>query len=470
MDVYEVAKPDGSKGHGAWWPRATWCSCGAKSGCPAAPGDGRHGKGMPSTTPSASWSRGCSWRAGSIERLDDKRYQVEEGRFTLLRAAEPAVGVLHLQRGHRGGRQDPRPERRLQDQVGARLLHPHHLLPDRSEDQRSTGFLFPHFGYSSHPRATRSGSGFFWAMGRSLDQTFYADHYSQIGYGFGHELRYAADTPSRGTFRTYVFNPTVAGGALDYDLDWNALQILPGNVRATVNVRQYSNLLFQQRFQDNFNLASTPHAAGVLRPAAKLRLRHRVQPPPTPRRPTSATTPADQPAPAHGAASGASPSLSAAPASSFGFDATRGEPGPGRRGRWSTATPASTSARACPARSPLSFLQFTPRASYRYTRWGDELYGGLGRPEHARRAGHRPHVLRGRGGPAGAHASPASSRRREAFYTERFKHVIGPEINWTYRTRVDDFDIIPKFDGNDYFLGTNEVELRDRAALPRQAS
>jgi hypothetical protein len=42
-------------------------------------------------------------------------------------------------------------------------------------------------------------------------------------------------------------------------------------------------------------------------------------------------------------------------------------------------------------------------------------------------------------------------------YSDRFKHVIGPEVNWTYRTRVDDFNLIPKFDGNDYFLGTNEV-------------
>jgi hypothetical protein len=43
------------------------------------------------------------------------------------------------------------------------------------------------------------------------------------------------------------------------------------------------------------------------------------------------------------------------------------------------------------------------------------------------------------------------------FYSYRFKHVIGPEISWTYRTRVEDFNFIPKFDGVDYFLGTNEV-------------
>src|SRR6185295_11037121 len=74
------------------------------------------------------------------------------------------------------------------------------------DDQRSTGFLLPHLGYSS-VKGYEFGAGFFWAMGRSFDQTFYTDHYSKIGWGFGHEFRYAAESPSRGTFRTYAIRP-----------------------------------------------------------------------------------------------------------------------------------------------------------------------------------------------------------------------------------------------------------------------
>jgi hypothetical protein len=53
------------------------------------------------------------------------------------------------------------------------------------------------------------------------------------------------------------------------------------------------------------------------------------------------------------------------------------------------------------------------------------------------------------------------------FYSERFKHTIGPEVIWRYRTRVEptiDCDSatgrcdIPKFDGIDYLYGTNEVQ------------
>ena len=28
-------------------------------------------------------------------------------------------------------------------------------------------------------------------------------------------------------------------------------------------------------------------------------------------------------------------------------------------------------------------------------------------------------------------------------YSERFKHTIGPEVSWTYRTQIEDFNAIP---------------------------
>jgi hypothetical protein len=43
------------------------------------------------------------------------------------------------------------------------------------------------------------------------------------------------------------------------------------------------------------------------------------------------------------------------------------------------------------------------------------------------------------------------------FYSDRLKHVIGPEVSWVYRTRVDDPESIPKFDHLDTLLGTSEI-------------
>jgi lipopolysaccharide assembly outer membrane protein LptD (OstA) len=42
-------------------------------------------------------------------------------------------------------------------------------------------------------------------------------------------------------------------------------------------------------------------------------------------------------------------------------------------------------------------------------------------------------------------------------YSDRFKHVIGPEVVYSYRTAVEDFDAIPKFDGEDQYLGTHQI-------------
>jgi hypothetical protein len=68
-------------------------------------------------------------------------------------------------------------------------------------------------------------------MGRSADQTFYADHFSKTGFGVGHELRWALQSPSRGAFRSYVFEPSVEGADYDYDLDWKATQYCPARSR-----------------------------------------------------------------------------------------------------------------------------------------------------------------------------------------------------------------------------------------------
>src|SRR5262249_25815852 len=43
-------------------------------------------------------------------------------------------------------------------------------------------------------------------------------------------------------------------------------------------------------------------------------------------------------------------------------------------------------------------------------------------------------------------------------YSDKIKHEIGPVVTYRYRTKVDAFDAIPKFDFNDEILGTNEIE------------
>jgi LPS-assembly protein len=44
-------------------------------------------------------------------------------------------------------------------------------------------------------------------------------------------------------------------------------------------------------------------------------------------------------------------------------------------------------------------------------------------------------------------------------YAERYKHVIEPQVVWTYRPPIDDYDSIPKFDYEDYLQGTHQLSL-----------
>ena len=154
--------------------------------------------------------RGAAGRAGRRRHLPRRGREVH-----LLRSAQPALEVHRLERADRGRRQDRREERGLQGEGRARLLPADPLLPDQQRrplDRAS----------SSRTSATRRrgyeiGTGFFWAMGRSVDQTFYADYYSNLGFGFGHELRYASASPSRGTFRTYLFQLRARTSSFDPD-------------------------------------------------------------------------------------------------------------------------------------------------------------------------------------------------------------------------------------------------------------
>jgi LPS-assembly protein len=386
--------------------------------------------------------------AARIERIDAGTYRIEGGRFTSCAQPNPRWGFTSTSA-----------TLQLDDKIKARnvffklksipLLYLPYLIYPIQDDQRSSGLLMPHLGYSSF-KGFGVGAGFFWAMGRGLDQTFYADHYSKIGFGFGHELRWALDAPSRGTFKTYVFEPK-NGQPLDYDLDWTALQLLPRRFRATAVVRQYSNMQFQQSFQDNFNLATTRTRRSALN----------IQGPLT--RSLTAQFAVDSVDTYFGETTRTNrrlPSLRVARTSRkigrsgvvFGLDSRAEFLG---RNDLEDVSYYSRFDIAPEISRPFSttFLQLTPRVRPRFTYYGASIGEighidgpGLTRPFFEGALESRgPTFSRVFGNPLG-------------FYTDKIKHVIGPEVTWSYRTRVEDFNAIPKFDGFDQLLGTNQVD------------
>jgi LPS-assembly protein len=402
-----------------------------------------------------------------LERVGDRTYKVEGGRFTSC--AQPNPRWRFTSSSARIKVDDKVVAKNALFKVkGVPVFYAPYIYYPIRKDDRSTGLLFPHFGYSSS-RGYEVGTAFFWAMGRSVDQTFYADSYSRIGYGFGHEVRYAAESPSRGTFRTYLFHATekdlvtdpetgeILSGrpaSTEYDLDWNALQMLRGKVRATVNVRKYSDLLFQQRFQDNFNLASnrTEHWSGALERDLKLAVLSAY-----------ADTTNTYFGTDYARVNGRQPGLSLRRFPRqigwgkvvFGLEATAERIRYGDQEHvdiWSRYDFAPTVSRPL----SLSFLDFNPSVGYRYTHYGTSY----GLDEEGNTAVVGPPLDRSFFEAQLEMRGPTFSRVFDTpgfGYSERFKHTIGPEVSWMYRTRVEDFNSIPKFDGDDYYLGTNQI-------------
>ena len=392
-------------------------------------------------------SPGVLVEARKIRRINANTYQVEGASFTSCTQPNPRWSFSASSA-----------TLKVDDHIRARnvlfrvkdvpaFYIPYFIYPIE-QDQRSSGILLPHFGQSTS-RGFNIGTGFFWAMGRSYDQTFYVDHYTQFGYGLGHELRYRMKDPSRGTFRTYGFRRS-NGGGWEHDFNWNAVQTLPGKWRATLNVQESSTLAFQEQFQDNLDLASRRtrrSSASVQRSFGPLNVQAYADSVDTffgstaffDRRRHLPALVVSQSARKLGRSGLV-----------FGFESRAERIAFGNQDLVNQYSRYDIYPRLSRPMS-VSFLQVTPQVQARATRYGatntDE---GLVDGSIDRRYLETSVEARG----------PTFSRvfdHKGGFYAERFKHVIGPEVTWTYRSKVEDFQSIPRFDYLDQVLGTNEL-------------
>jgi len=389
---------------------------------------------------------GVQVEAETIERVDADTYRVTGARFTSCTQPSPRWSFSS------GSARVEVDDKVVGKHVVFRVKRvpafylPYFVYPI-GEDQRSTGLLFPHFGYSSL-RGFNVGSGFFWAMGRSFDQTFYVDHYSKFGYGFGHEFRYQLEQPSAGYFTSYAFRPN-GGGEWDYDLDWRAVQSLPARLRATVNLRRYSDILFQEQFQDSLNRASSRTENGQFALSRNFRFLNTQLLAESRRTFFSSQTRINRRLPSLRANRAAKKLPGLGLALAFDLRAEQLE-----RGNETNLDRYSRYFGDLDVSYPLakSFLQLTPRFGFNYASYGASKVGNrVTGPPIDRRYHDGAIEMQG----------PNFSRvflNPTGVYSDKFKHVIGPEIAWRYRSRIDDFDLIPKFDGLDQQLGTHQVD------------
>jgi lipopolysaccharide assembly outer membrane protein LptD (OstA) len=325
------------------------------------------------------------------------------------------------------------------------------------EDQRSTGILFPRFGTSGQ-KGRFIGSDFFWAMGRSTDQTFTADYYSEYGWGFGHEFRYIRPRPSRGTFRTYFVRRQQAGApsAWERDFNWNAVQMLPGKVKAAIQVQESSAIDFQQVFQDSLDLASRrttfrllqlqrsmgPINAAFLMDSQDTYFFDGLNPNPDfqRRRHVPSFTLSQ------------SPKKIGKTGIVFGFDGRAETLQIGNQDLLNKYSRFDLNPRLSRSLA-RSFVTLTPQVQARVSRYTSRVVPGT--QEYVEDPLDRRYLEAGveMRGPSFSRVFSTPGN----FYSERYKHTITPEVTYTYRSKFDGFDEIPRFDHLDYLPGTNEV-------------
>jgi lipopolysaccharide assembly outer membrane protein LptD (OstA) len=411
-------------------------------------------------------SPGVLVEGDKIERLDADTYRISDGRFTSCTQPTPrwkfssSTATLDLD-----------------DKIRARnvvfrvkdvpvFYFPYIIYPIE-QDQRSTGFLFPHFG-TSEQRGRNIGGGFFWAMNRSMDQTFYVDYYSLYGTGLGHEFRYMRTAPSQGNFHSY-FVKRKETGTWDHDLRWNAVQLLPGKVRASLRVQTTSTINVRQELNEILDLATNRQrtfSGSLQRGFGPLTLQLYAD---------AADTFFDNEETFERRRHLPTFSVSRSPQKwrrtglVGSFEAKAENLVLGNQDRVNTYGRYDLYPRLSRPFS-LSFLQFTPEVQYRWTGYGvsegEEVRDGI-LDGPARNRQYFEAVMEMRG--------PTFSRVFDTpgnFYSDRFKHTIGPEVTWRYRSKVEDFDVFPEFDSEDRIPGTHQVTyaLAQRFYSKRSAS
>lgn len=115
---------------------------------------------------------------------------------------------------------------------------------------RATGFLFPGFGPNSR-KGFYIGNSFFWAMTRSMDSTFWLDHWALRGWGGGSEYRIATGEKSGGSAKYYYMNDKELGPQWSFNGEVN--QDLPWDFHLAGVVDAFSSFEYIQDFDNSFS-------------------------------------------------------------------------------------------------------------------------------------------------------------------------------------------------------------------------
>ena len=384
-----------------------------------------------------------------VEKKSDDIYVVERGAFTSCAQPVPrwrfTSGKATIRRDHHVSLHGA-----LLKVKSIPVLYLPYLYYPIDEKNRSTGLLLPQIGNSTF-KGFMVSQGFFWAINRSHDATINVDWFSESGLGLGTEYRYMLTGRSRGRFESYYLDDKLVEQK-EWQIRANMNQELPAGFTTTARVDYFSSFAFQQRYQESFEdltRRSKRATLNAVRSWSKYTLRFLYD-----RNETSFSN-----------------SISfreILPRIAFQGRPTKIGPTPILFGFSTSVSSFSRSVR----QDRLDFQRYDvlPTISYPFNRWPfltartsfitrftryteqtDSTGEVVGDPVDRTYSEVRIDVR-----------GPTFSRifnTPDNGYAEKYKHVIEPQLVWSYRSLVDNFDDIPKFDSNDYVPGTNQFSF-----------
>jgi LPS-assembly protein len=186
-----------------------------------------------------------------IEKLDDVSFRITNGIFTSCELGDPSWS-FHLDEGLI--RVDDYARLRnvsFRAQNTPVIYLPYVVWPTKRD--RARGFLIPKPGFSNR-FGTYLKTAYFLPYEEWADATIRADMFSEGFFGLGVESRYVPTESVKGALDLY--------GVYDADsseIEWkyaytHTHEDLPGGFRGVIDIQDYSDLIFFQRYERDFDL------------------------------------------------------------------------------------------------------------------------------------------------------------------------------------------------------------------------
>lgn len=187
----------------------------------------------------------------TIEKIDEITYRIKDGIFTSCELGDPSW-AFHLADGVIRVEDYARLHNLSFRANGVPVLYlPYIVWPTKTD--RARGFLIPKPGFSNQFGSFLK-TAYFIPYKEWADATIHADLFSKGFFGLGLDARYVPKETIDGEMKVYsVYDPDTEEIEWKYTYE-HTQENLPGGFRGVIDIQDFSDLSFFQRFEREFDL------------------------------------------------------------------------------------------------------------------------------------------------------------------------------------------------------------------------